>query len=702
MQLSTLDWTIVAFYFLFVLTVGLWFSKKAGSNITEYFLSGRNMPWFLLGISMVATTFSADTPNLVTDLVRQDGVSGNWGWWAFLLSGMLTVFVYAKLWRRSKVLTDIEFYELRYSGKAATFLRGFRALYLGFIFNVLVMGAVSLAAVKFGETILGWEGWKTLLIAGSITLLYTAFGGLKAIIVTDFVQFFLAIIGSIWACVYIVTTEVGGLDSLLSNVNVSDMTALVPDFSNPNVWIPVLIVPLAVQWWASYYPGAEPGGGGYIAQRMFSAKDEKNAIGATLLFNVAHYALRPWPWILIALASLVLFPKDIMKEDKIVLKAGGKEKLEEMVIPFAKKNITELVASHEYLISELEENNDMTLKENMDKKQAYLADVKLISENKNNLEIQSWAYLYLLKNSTKNKDGVLEFNDLDKRQDPIKSKELTRVFMYAPDISADKIGHDLGYPLMLTFLPSGLLGLVAASLIAAFMSTMSTQINLGASYLVNDFYQRFIQPDATQKQLITAARLFTIASAIFGLGLGLWLTSAAQAFNMLLLLGAGTGAIYLLRWFWWRINAMTEIVAMIASLIIAGFFTFGNHGFEGWQTVVIGAILTTIVWVVAAFITEPTDDETLRNFYKKIRPTGSGWNAVIEKANAEGVNIVKEKSQLPLEILCWVVGCVAVYAALFATGNWIYGNTSIAFFLTVISALGFAFLFRAWGSLKTD
>ncbi|MEM6967562.1 MAG: sodium:solute symporter family protein [Bacteroidota bacterium] len=589
MQLSTFDWTIVGAYVLLVLLVGLYLSKKSSSSINEFFLSGRNMPWWLLGISMVATTFSSDTPNLVTGLVRKDGVAGNWGWWAFLLTGMLTVFVYAKLWRRSKVLTDIEFYELRYSGNAAAFLRGFRALYLGLVFNVLVMGTVALAAIKFGEIVLGLEGWKTLAIAGTITIIYSTLGGLKAVIVTDFVQFVLAMIGSIWACIYIVNLpEVGGLTALLTHEAVVPKMNMLPDMSDPQVWVPVLMVPLAVQWWASYYPGAEPGGGGYIAQRMFSAKDEKNAIGATLLFNIAHYALRPFPWILIALASIVVFPE--------------------------------------------------------------LSDIQSVF----------------------------------------------------PMLSEDKVGDDIAYPAMLTKLPAGLLGLVAASLIAAFMSTMSTQMNLGASYLVNDFYKRFIKPDAAEKELVSVAKIFTFVSALLGLGLGLVLTDATQAFNLLLLLGAGTGAIYILRWFWWRINAMTEIVAMIASLIIAGYFTFGSHGFEGWETIVIGAIATTIVWVISAFLTQPTDDATLRNFYRKIRPSGPGWDAVIQKAKEEGIPIEKEESQLPLELLCWVVGCVTVYSALFATGNWIYGNTQTAMMLTGITVLGGAFLMRAWRSLKTD
>ncbi len=547
------------------------------------------MPWWLLGISMVATTFSADTPNLVTGLVRVDGVAGNWVWWAFLLTGMLTVFVYAKLWRRSMVVTDIEFYELRYSGPAAAFLRGFRALYLGLIFNVLVMGAVSLAAVKFGEIVLDMPGWQTLLIAGSITVLYSTIGGLRAILVTDFVQFILAMIGALWACYYVVNLEeVGGLSALLSHPNVVPKTNMLPDFSDPSIFIPILIVPLAVQWWASYYPGAEPGGGGYIAQRMFSAKDEKNAVGATLLFNIAHYALRPWPWILIALASLVVFPE--------------------------------------------------------------LSDIQ-------------------------------------------------QVF---PNLSEDKLGHDVAYPAMLTYLPPGLLGLVAASLIAAFMSTISTQLNLGSSYLVNDFYQRFIKPEATETELYRAAQLFTLISAIMGLSLGLLLTDATQAFNILLLLGAGTGMVYILRWFWWRINAMTEIVAMVASLIIASFFAVADHGLEAWQTISISALLTTLSWVIAAYVTTPTDDATLRKFYSLIQPGGNGWDPVIEKAQSEGIDLVKEQGRLPLEILCMLVGCVTVYAALFATGNWIYGNISTAGMLSLLALSGGLFLFKAWEQLQID
>ena len=564
MTLSSLDWTIVGAYFLLSLAVGIWASKQAGKDTQSFFLAGRNMPWWLLGVSMVATTFSTDTPNLVTDLVRQNGVSGNWTCWAFLVTGMLTVFVYAKLWHRSGVLTDIEFYELRYSGKAAAFLRGFRALYLGLVFNVLVMGAVSLAAIKFGEIVLGLPGWVTLTIACSITLAYSTLGGLKAVIITDFVQFTLAMIGSVWGMMYILgLPQIGGLSNLLTHSNVVDKLALFPDMSDPNVWVPVLLVPLAVQWWASYYPGSEPGGGGYIAQRMFSAKDESNAVSATFLFNAAHYALRPWPWILIALASLVVFPE---------------------------------------------------------------------------------------------------------------LKDLQSAF---PNLPADKLGHDVAYPAMLTLLPSGLLGLVAASLIAAFMSTMSTQVNLGASYLVNDFYQRFIRPDASEKQLVAVGRMFTVISIILGGGLGLMLTSAGQAFNLLLMIGAGTGLIYILRWFWWRINAYTEIVAMLSSLIIAGYMNFGNVDLDSWQKIVIGAILTTIIWITATFITPADDEETLLKFVKKVNPGGPGW----KKYQVEGAS---EPWPVPQGILNMLLGCIAVYGFLLGVGQLIYGNNYPGMLLLIL------------------
>ncbi|MDA0912275.1 MAG: Na+:solute symporter [Bacteroidetes bacterium] len=584
MEITSLDWLIIGAYFALALGVGLWASRTSGKSVSNFFLAGRSMPWWLLGVSMVATTFSTDTPNLVTGLVRENGVSGNWGWWAFLLTGMLTVFVYARLWRRSGVMTDIEFYELRYGGKPAAVLRGFRALYLGLVFNVLVMGAVSLAAIKLGGILLGWPGWQTLLVTGLITLAYSTLGGLRAVILTDFVQFILAMVGSIWACWFILNLDdVGGLEALLTHENVMSKTAMWPDLSDPSQWIPILLVPLAVQWWSSYYPGAEPGGGGYIAQRMFSAKNESHAVGATLLFNVAHYALRPWPWILIALASLIVFP------------------------------------------------------------------------------------------------------------------ELTDIQRAFPDIPADKVGHDLAYPAMLSLLPTGLLGLVTASLLAAFMSTMSTQLNLGASYLVNDFYVRFIKPDATDSQQVLAGRLATIISLVLGSGLGLMLTDAEQAFNLLLLIGAGTGGLFILRWFWWRINAWTELVAMLGSLLVAGYFTFVHDALAtepvalvpllaDHEKLIWGSLLTTLIWLLATWLTPPESEVTLQKFVRTVNPGGPGWRRWSE-------DHVTSSWAVPRGVLSMVLGSIGVYAALIATGSWIYSETIQAMILTGVAVSSGAAVF---------
>ena len=437
------------------------------------------------------------------------------------------------------------------------------------------MGTVSLAAVKFGEIVLGWPGWMTLSIACSITLAYSTMGGLKAVIITDFIQFILAMVGSVWAMLFIIgLPEVGGLSQLITHSNVIDKLSILPSFSDPNVWVPIMLVPLAVQWWASYYPGAEPGGGGYIAQRMFSAKDEENAVAATFLFNIAHYALRPWPWILIALSSLVIFP---------------------------------------------------------------------------------------------------ELSDIQKA---------------FPNLPADKLGHDVAYPAMLSLLPSGLLGLVAASLIAAFMSTMSTQLNLGASYLVNDFYHRFIKPNASGKDLVRVGRLFTVLSIILGAGLGLLLTSAGQAFTLLLMIGAGTGLIYILRWFWWRINAYTEIVAMISSLVIAAYFNFGDSSLEEWEKIVFGAILTTLVWIVATFVTPPDDEKTLQNFVNKINPGGPGWSKYSTPTTEPWI--------LPKGILLMILGCIVVYSILIGVGQLIYGNSMgyMLIALSITSAFGLKQLWK--------
>ncbi|MAI88770.1 MAG: Na+:solute symporter [Candidatus Marinimicrobia bacterium] len=571
MNFSVLDWIIIAIYLLISLVIGVWSSRGASKDTQNYFLAGRNMPWWLLGISMVATTFSTDTPNLVTDLVRQNGVSANWAWWSFLITGMLTVFIYAKLWRRSGVITDIEFYELRYGGNPAAFLRGFRALYLGLVFNVLIMGSVSLAAVKFGEIVLNIPGWLTLLVACSITMIYSTMGGLKAVIITDCIQFFLAMIGSVWAMFFIINLpEIGGLDNLLNHENVYDKLSILPDFSDPDIWVPLLLVPLCIQWWASYYPGSEPGGGGYIAQRMFSAKNESHAIKATFLFNLAHYALRPWPWIMIALSSLIIFP---------------------------------------------------------------------------------------------------DLNDIKNA---------------FPDLSQNKLGHDVAYPAMLTLLPNGLMGLVCASMIAAFMSTISTQVNLGASYFVNDFYKRFFKKNSSQLELVRVGRIFSIFSIIAGSFLGLFLTSASQAFSLLLLLGSGTGAIYILRWFWWRINAYSEIIAMISSLLISIYLTFFDTYLFDWQKIVVGAILTTIIWILATYITPAEKHQILNNFILKVNPGGPGWSKFGNNSS----------SFLKTGLFRMCLGIVVIYSVLFSIGNLLYSNYLLSLILIILSIFSFWFIIK--------
>ena len=597
MVLNSLDWAIIIAFFIFSLGIGLYAAKYAGKSAAEFFLSGRNMPWWLLGVSMVATTFSTDTPNLVTDIVRQNGVAGNWAWWAFLLTGMLTVFIYAKLWHRSNIMTDLEFYEIRYSGKVAAFLRGFRALYLGIFFNIMVIAMVSLALIKIGAVMLHWSPAKTLLIASVVTVIYSTLGGLRGILLTDFFQFILAMIGSVGAAIILIKLpEIGGLSGLLQNEAVHSKLNMLPDFSNGRELMTLFILPLAVQWWSVWYPGAEPGGGGYIAQRMLSAKTEKGATGATLFFNVAHYALRPWPWIIVALASIVIFP------DLASLRAAF------------------------------------------------------------------------------------------------------------PHISPDIVRHDLAYPAMLSLLPNGFLGLVVASLIAAFMSTASTQLNWGSSYIVNDFYHRFLNPQASEKQLVNVGRISTVLLMVVAALFALVLENSLQAFQILLQVGAGTGLIYILRWFWWRINAYSEIAAMIVSFLVALYFEFIHPltslpAVDGSSKLVLGVAITTLAWLVVTFLTKPTDAKTLQKFYKLVRPGGPGWKKVIANAipeDKEFQDLANEKSDLPVGILCMVLGCFVVYSALFAVGYWIYGQILLATLITILCSIATFGLFKAWSHLKTD
>ena len=597
-DLSTLDYSIIILFFSITLGIGLYVSKKSGKDSTEYFLSGRTMPWWLLGISMVATTFSTDTPNFVTDIVRKDGVSSNWMWWAFLITGLLTVFVYAKLWRKSEVKTDIEFYELRYGGKPAKFLRAFRALYLGFLFNVFAMAGVTLAAIKIGGIMLGLQPWETIVYAGTVTVIFSALGGFKGVVYTDFILFFTAMAGAIGAAYYLVNLpEVGGISSLITHENVADKLSLLPDFSNTEAIITLLIIPLAVQWWSSWYPGAEPGGGGYIAQRMLAAKDENHAIGATFFFNIMHYALRPWPWILVALASLIVFP-----------------------------------------------------------------DIASIQE----------AF---------------------------------------PTISEDKLGHDLAYSAMLTKLPTGLLGLVLASLVAAYMSTISTHLNWGSSYIVNDFYKQHIKKDASEKQLVIVGKVSTIGLMIFSALFALYLQNAKQLFDIIIMFGAGTGLIFILRWFWWRINAYSEISAMIVSGVVSLIFSstsisnlfFGDDGLlPSWSKFPIIVLITTLIWLLVTFLTKPEKQEVLESFYLKIQPGGPSWKRYLQKNNSKVLNNQKITTQwnLPSAILAILIGCVLIYSSLFATGYWIYGKYLLASLITFIAFISGILLIKIWQKIN--
>ena len=599
-DLSLLDIVIITGFFSIILFIGFYVSKKSSSSSNEYFLSGRNMPWWLLGISMVATTFSTDTPNLVTDIVRNDGVSGNWVWWAFLFTGLLTVFVYAKLWRRSEVSTDMEFYELRYSGWGGKFLRGFRAIYLGVIFNVMAMAGVILAAIKIGEIMLGLDPLETILYAGTITVIFSTVGGFRGVVYTDFVLFFAAMAGSIGAAYYLVNLpEVGGMTSLITNESISNKLSILPSFDDPNFYIPLLIIPLAVQWWSSWYPGSEPGGGGYIAQRMLAAKNENHAIGATFFYNIMHYALRPWPWIVVALASLVVFP------------------------------------------------------------------------------------------------------DLQSIQEAF------------PNISPDKLGQDLAYPAMLTKLPSGLLGIVVASLGAAFMSTISTHLNWGSSYIVYDFYKQQINKNASEKELVNVGRLSTVSLFVLSSLFALLLTNALELFQIILMFGAGTGLIFILRWFWWRINAWSEISAMLVSGFITiilkytyiGDYLFSDTGvFESYYEFPAVVLVTTFIWLLVTFLTKPDNTESLINFCKKTNPGGPGWEKIRREAELQNIFFDKKyedkKWSVPLGIICMLCGSFAIYSLLFSTGYFIYGeiNNGLSFLI-----IGIVFSFGLkynWNKLK--
>ena len=651
LKISWVDAAIIIGFLLSVIAVGSAAARRSSKSASDFFLSGRSMPWWLLGVSMVACTFSCDTPNLVTDIVRTQGVAGNWAWWAFLLTGMMTVFVYAKLWRRSALDTDLGFYEIRYSGRPAAVLRGFRALYLGVFFNIMIMATVSLAAIKIGQVMFGLSPVMTLVCASAGVAVYATLGGLTGSIWADFYQYTIAMVGAVFAAVYAVNSaDVGGISSLkelFANADVQAKMSMFPSGAGGvSALMTVLILPVAVQWWNVWYPGAEPGGGGYIAQRMLSAKDEKNAVGATLLFNFLHYAMRPWPWIIVALVSLVQFPMTPPAEQAAA--------------------------------------------------RAWLAENAAVVEQ------------YAVAKERMPAEARAQVRQ--RKADAAGVGSLARAF---PKVDDQFLRNDIAYPGMISTMPKGWLGLIVASLIAAYMSTIATHLNWGSSYVVQDFYARFVKRDLTPKQAVAVGRGTMLALLVLSGLVALWMRNAKDSFDILLQIGAGTGLLYILRWFWWRINAWSEISAMVISFAVACFFQWGAGpmGVEssmrdaGWFTVmdysawklVIGILLTTAGWLAVTYLTPPEKQEVLARFCSKIRAGGPGWRKV---EAASDLPKTAAGWDVPTGLLCMMVGCLAVWTALFGIGNLLYGASLLGGVLCAVSVASTICLMRLAGKIR--
>ena len=579
MRISPIDWAIIIGYILFALGLGIYFSKRAGKNISEFFISGRNLPWWLAGTSMVATTFASDTPLAVTEIVVKDGISGNWLWWNAVLSGMLATFLFSRLWRRSEIITDVEFTELRYSGPSASFLRGFRALYIGLPINCITMGWVILAMQKIVVITFALPDTtytKILVVLGCLIIagFYCALSGFWGVVMTDLVQFGMAMIGS-FSLAIIAITKIGGIgalkDKLVENYGVEhNILDFNPDFSTGKMAIITFGVYLGMQWWASN--GVD--GSGYIAQRMFAAKNERHTLLATLWFNIAHYTLRPWPWILVALVAMVVYP------------------------------------------------------------------------------------------------GIGDPNHID------------------PSLQDPAAGYVM---LMLDYLPVGLLGLMLTAFLAAFMSTIDTHLNWGASYLVNDFYKRFIAPEESPEHYVAISRISVILIMVFAGITSLFMDSIAGAWKFLIALNAGIGLVQILRWYWWRINAWSEISAMVAALVASiCVFTIPATKDQFALQMLIIVPFSTIVWLVATFITQPVSTETLIAYFKKVRPSKLGWNRIIEeiKKSDEGSSINTEFTTRTPPIINWIVGVIFIYSLLFGIGKFILGFIGIGtlyLFIAIIS-----------------
>ena len=622
MQLTWIDWAIVIASILICFVPALFYAKRSSESTSEFFASGRSVPWWLAGLSMVATTFSSDTPNWVTEQVRKYGVAGNWQWWAFVLTGVATVFFFARLWRRSGVMTDLEFYEHRYSGKAASLVRGFRAVYLGFFFNCFIMGMVTLAACKIANILFGMPAWQTIVICGVLNVVFAAHSGLWGVLIIDMIQFFIKMT-AVFAAAWFSLVEVGerlvgkgaggwaGLKALVAKLSTQQVVTtdgvpvmsvingtgqpfldMLPNFTMSELALMIFILPIAIGWWANWYPGAEPGGGSYIAQRMLASKSEKDSLGGTLFFNIAHYVLRPWPWIITALCSIIVYP------------------------------------------------------------------------------------------------------------------DLASIKSAFPAADVALIGHDSAFPAMLKFLPVGFVGLMVGGLIAANSSTILTHLNWGSSYLVHDFYRRFINKDATEGHYINVGRLSTVVLYVFAAVLSLFMTSAQQAFEVLLSIGAGTGLIYIARWFWWRVSAWCEIVAMVMSLVTSLAVPLLLPDTDFATRTIVQVTITTLAWLITAYVGPETDRATLISFYRKVKPVGPGWTDIRAEAGVTDAEVAQE-NRIGSALLGWISGCVVIWSSLFAIGNFLYSSgdptrLKMAWILTAVFAVSGYVLLKVTQQLWAD
>jgi len=621
MHLQFLDFAVVILFFLVIFSVAIYYSKKAGKDTNNFFLSGRNMPWYIAGTAMVATTFAADTPLAITELIAKNGIAGNWLWWNMAIGGMLTVFFFAKLWRRAGIMTDVELVEFRYSGKAASILRGFRAIYLGLFMNAIVMGWVHKAMVKiFRITIPGIDPFMLVVIAAVIVAIYASASGLLGTARTDSLQFIFAITGCIILAIIILQLpQIGGTISLKEKLS-PQVLSFVPEIGKVTIGgisggvlalsTGAFFAFIGLQWWSSWYPGADPGGGGYIAQRMMSAKDEKHSVFATLWFTIAHYTIRPWPWIIVALAALVLLPRA--------------------------NNVTELK------------------KENP----ALYQNVEIAYQQRDNGSFNL---------SVQNK----QFKDFYEKYE-------------------NTVDPGSMYPkLMMRYLPNGLLGLLIAVFLAAYMSTIASQLNWGTSYLINDFYKRFIKKGASEKHYVLVSRIGIILMIIFSLVVTkLFLTTISGAWEFIINASAGMGAVLILRWFWWRINAWSEISAMIAPLII---YPIARWGFGMQSPITLYPIVlgTTIVWLTVTYLTKPTEKQTLHKFYKKVHPGGLGWKMISKE-----LPNVKSDTNFGLSFVNWLSGVVLIYSILFGIGKLIFGDYALGLFYFVIGGIASFIIYK--------